>query len=448
MLAACAASISLTACSGIAGAPYRVPDSAVASISPMRVRPAQRIDHVVIIVQENRTFENVFAGYPHADAPMFGFESNGRKLRLQPISFKNESDMVHNFTQAVTAWHKGAMDRFDRTPLNDGDPAGTYPYSYLRRNEVGPYWTLAQRYVLADHMFPLEFGPSFTSHLSLIAATTTLSPGLAEANYPFAQPWGCDQRIPSPTFTVNLRRKVNPNGPGPCFTQFRTMADTLDAAGVSWRYYAPTVFGESGGQLWSSFDAINNVRFGPDWKRNVVSPQTRVLRDARLGQLAALSWVIPDWHDSDHPAASSPTGPSWVASVVNAIGQGPQWKSTAIFVVWDDWGGWYDNAPPPQRDFRGLGIRVPLIVISPYARTGYVDHTQYEFGSILRFAEEALGLPPIGPESAGYTDSRAPRIEKAFDFAQRPRRFTPIPDAYPAEYFERHAPSGRPPDTE
>jgi phospholipase C len=160
-----------------------------------------------------------------------------------------------------------------------------------------------------------------------------------------------------------------------------------------------------------------------------------VLQDAANGTLPAVSWVAPDWLDSDNAAANSDTGPSWVASVVNAIGEGKDWDSTAIFVVWTDWGGWYDNAPPPVRDFRGNGIRTPLIVISPYARAGVVDHANYESASLLKFVELAFGLPLIGPVSHGYTDGRAAAPLAAFDFTQKPRPFVPIAAKYPASYF-------------
>jgi phospholipase C len=226
------------------------------------------------------------------------------------------------------------------------------------------------------------------------------------------------------------------------------MADTMDAAGISWKYYAPQTVGcpgscDAGGQIWSEFDAISNVRNGPDWSRNVIYPQTTVLNDAANGTLPQIAWVVPDWKNSDHALSNSDTGPSWVAAVVNAIGNGPEWKSTAIVVLWDDWGGWYDDAPPPQLDWEGLAIRVPAIIISPYARKAYVSHTQYESGSILKFMEEVFGLP-----SLGGTDQRANALDDSFNFGQRPRKFITIPAKYPPPYFLRQRPSLKAPDTE
>jgi phospholipase C len=219
----------------------------------------------------------------------------------------------------------------------------------------------------------------------------------------------------------------------------------LDGAGISWKYYASKLL-DAG--LWEPFETMKYVRYGPDWNTNIIAPQTQVLNDAADGNLAAVSWVTPSHADSDHPAYQSDTGPSWVASVVNAIGESPYWNSTAIIILWDDWGGWYDNAPPPQLDYRGLGFRVPCLIISPYARAGYVDHTQYEFGSILKFIEEVYGTGNIGPSSQGYTDERATSLDPAFDFTQQPRPFTAIPSKYPRSHFLREPPSDLPVDTE
>ena len=163
-----------------------------------------------------------------------------------------------------------------------------------------------------------------------------------------------------------------------------------------------------------------------------------------------MSWVTPSKEDSDHPAAFSDKGPSWVASIVNAVGESSYWPTSAIIVVWDDWGGFYDNAPPPQLDYRGLGIRVPCLIISPYAKQGYVSHVHYEYGSILRFIEEVYGLLPgsIGRRSLGYTDKRAKSLNDAFDFHQKPRKFSPIRSKYPLSLFLNEPPSNEPVDTE
>lgn len=135
-----------------------------------------------------------------------------------------------------------------------------------------------------------------------------------------------------------------------------------------------------------------------------------------------MSWVTPSKLDSDHPADHSDLGPSWVASVVNAIGESSYWPSTAIIVLWDDWGGWYDNVAPPQVNYTSLGYRVPTIVISPYAKPHSISHTEYNFGSILKFIEQNFGLG-----SLGTTDASANSMADVFDFTQPPIAFKPAP---------------------
>jgi phospholipase C len=310
---------------------------------------------------------------------------------------------------------------------------------------------MAKRYVLADRMFSTQFDASFVAHLDLIAGTSSVSPTTSETGLPTAMPWGCGAPVGTTTSLLHRGRELSPNGPFPCFTQFATLADTLDAAGRSWKYYAPAL-GQSG-SIWSIFQSIKRIYLGPEWQKNVISPQTRVLQDAAAGNLASVSWVVPDSQDSDHAGVTTDRGPSWVASVVNAVGEGPDWNSTAIVILWDDWGGWYDHVPPPQLDFRGLGIRVPCIIVSPYARSGSISHTVYEFGSVLHFAEQAFNLPPLGPNQLGggpsdlgYTDVRGASLADSFDFTQKPRRFQPIPVPHKMSEFLNERPSNKPPD--
>src|SRR5262249_26329306 len=152
--------------------------------------------------------------------------------------------------------------------------------------------------------------------------------------------------------------------------------DLLNAKAISWRYYAPNA-----GSIWTGPNAIqhmcvpvNNNCTGADWVNHVVIPQTQVLTDIAAGQLAQVTWVIPDSLSSDHAQGNTGLGPSWVASVVNAIGTSQYWADTAIFITWDDWGGWYDHVAPPIRNSYEFGFRVPLIVVSPYAKAAYVSH--------------------------------------------------------------------------
>ena len=261
--------------------------------------------------------------------------------------------------------------------------------------------------------------------------------------------WGCDAPKGTHTSLISETGVWKPyvnKGPFPCFT-YATIRDLLDAAGVSWRYYVPPSK-DNFGKLLSAFDAISTVRYGSEWTDGHISaPQTNVFSDISGGQLQNVSWVIPDEPDSDHPGESVDDGPQWVASVVNAIGESPYWNSTAIVVVWDDWGGLYDNASPPQVGFGGLGFRVPAIVISPYAKIGsgsqggYISPTQYEFGSILKYIEQNWNLGTLGT-----SDARANSLIDSFDYLQTPRTFTPIPSSLSKEYFIRRKPSYMPID--
>jgi phospholipase C len=446
----------LTSCSsGGAGgiATTNAPAALPAAGSPV----GKYIKHLVIIIQENRTFDNVFYRFPGEDSPAFGYMKTSRDRNAQVVKVPltaapfGKQDECHGFVCGILDWDHGRMDGFGLPLLNPGDPAGKRPYTYLPRAQVAPYWAMAKQYVLADRMFTTQFDASFVGHLDLIAGTSSISPAKSEEGIPTGSPWGCGAPLGTTTFLVGRARVVSGGGPFPCFTQFSTLADTLDAAGVSWKYYAPAL--NTPGYLWSIFQSIKRVYEGPDWQRNVIAPQTRVLQDAAAGNLASVSWVVPDSQDSDHAGIGSDRGPSWVASVVNAIGEGPDWDSTAIVVVWDDWGGWYDHVPPPQLDFRGLGMRVPCIIISPYARKGYISHTQYEFGSVLHFAEQAFNLPSLGPNSLGpgpkdlgYTDVRGASLADSFDFTQKPRSFQAIPQIHAMSEFVNERPSGEPPD--
>jgi phospholipase C len=433
----------LAACAS-ANTGARTPQGVVPQTIQLRNATGNPISHIVIIFQENRSFDNIFSGFPGADAPTFGYTQNGKKVPLGTIGF-NTSDVCHGYYDGIADWDNGKMDGFAQNCNNSVQAAGMLTYSHLRRDLVAPYWTMAKRYTLADRMFPTMFGPSFTAHLDIIAGTTNLNPTHAIADLPSAGPWGCDAPSGTTSPVIDSQRNERGNGPFPCYTTFRTMAGTLDAAHVSWRFYAPTL--QNGGQLWSSFDAIKSVRYSPDWHNNVISPSPSILSDVSAGKLAAVTWVIPDWSYADH-ATTGDLGPSWVAAVVNGIGQSQYWDSTAIVVMWDDWGGWYDDAPPPQLDFRGLGLRVPCIIISPYARPNYVSHTQYEFGSVLRFIEDTFGLPQLGTVAQGYSDARATSLIDSFNFTQSPSVFQPIAAKYPPSTFLQMAPSHRAPDDE
>jgi phospholipase C len=401
------------------------------------------IKHLVIMIQENRSFDNFFATYPGADGTTTGLTHTGKTV---PLTQRHLAavDLDHTWQGYQIESDGGKMDGFDLVHFGawgGGPPAKLYAYQYVNPADIKPYWIMAQRYVLADHMFETQSSGSFIGHQDLIAGGTAINDHESLVNYPSSTIWGCD--APKKTVTSLLtsdEQLLRGQGPFPCLT-YPTLRDSLDASGVTWKYYAPPF--DSIGRIWTAFDAIKAVRYSSEWTDNISTPETTIFKDIDKGKLPAVSWLIPDQQNSDHPGHDITGGPSWVAQVVNAIGTSSLWRSTAIVVVWDDWGGFYDHVSPPQLDYQGLGIRVPMLVISPYAKQGYVSHTQYEFGSLLKFAEVNWRLASIGT-----TDVRAKSIGDVFDFSQPPRKFEKIPAPLSRSYFEHHRPSYKPVDTE
>ncbi len=398
--------------------------------------------HVVILVQENRTFDNLFSTYPGADGTRTGKLHDGSVVPLLEHDLFSVGAPSNSHAAWLLGYNGGKMNGFDLINFGKYPPRGLY--QYVNPAQIKPYWTLASQYVLADHMFQTQGSGSFTAHQDLIAGGTMVDSTKSIVDFPTLSPWGCD--APNGTLTSLITRNnevLSNDGPFPCL-HYRTLRDTLDAQSITWRYYAPQVGHSFGGDLWNAFDAIDAVRNGPEWTTNVTWPETNVFKDISAGTLPSVSWVIPDFLNSDHPGATGDTGPSWVTQVINAIGKSPAWQSTAIIVVWDDWGGWYDHvAPPGPMEFGGLGFRVPMLVVSPFAKHGYVMHADYEFGSILKLIEENWSLPPLGT-----TDVRAASfLNDAFDFT-RPRSFEPLAAPYSQSYFEHQRPSNHPVDDE
>jgi phospholipase C len=422
------------ACGGRSQPPALPPlDAAAHFVEPARM--PLPIRHVVIIFQENRTPDYLFQGLPGADIAKTAVDSKGERVPLKPVSLAAGYDLAHGHDSFVTDYDEGKMDGFDR-----GLPENLHlrPFGYAPLSEVRPYHDMARQYVFADRMFQSNEGPSFPAHLYIISGRSTdekLLPFFVSDNPRVgttnkAAPAGCD--APKSTTVETIEPMFGEAGPSPfpCFNPL-VLSDLLDRKGVSWRYYQE----QGGAGIWRAYDAVRHVRYGKDYE-NVVWPSPTVLRDVAKGRLAGVTWVMPGGPWSDHAGKhSTAEGPSWVAAIVNAIGESQFWKDTAIFVTWDDWGGWYDHVTPPILDYYELGFRVPLIVISPYARRAYVSKKQHEFGSILAFTEEAFGIPK---GALGGADERADDLTDAFDFAQKPRAFERI-DAPP---FKRGADVG------
>jgi len=371
------------------------------------------INHIVFIIKENRTFDNLFGTFPGAEGTTTGLISSGDRMTLRHADDRMPRDIGHDWEDARTAMHGGRMDRFDL--VHDGNRRNDFlSMSQFLASDIPNYWSYAEHFALADHMFSSLAGPSFPNHLYTIAAES----GHA-INNPNSLVWGCDADSKTTVDVMDATGKVTSQYP--CF-DVPTLADKLESAGVPWTYYAPGP--HQHGYIWSALDAVRHIRESPLWQTRV-APFERFTNDAANGRLPSVSWLIPDFEVSEHPTVtafagttmnvSECAGENWTVQQINAIMRGPDWPSTAIVLTWDDFGGFYDHVPPPAIDHLGLGPRVPLIVISPYAKEGIVSHTTYEFGSILQFIETRFKLKALGAR-----DVEANSLMDMFDFTQSP----------------------------
>lgn len=374
------------------------------------------IKHFVFIIKENRSFDTYFGQYPNANGATTGLISDGQTIPLEPLPDSVPYYTEHSEMGAITAMDNGKMDAFDL--MDGGNIDGDYmPYREFSQSDIPNYWSYAQNFVLADAMFSSLHGDTFPNHLYSIAAQSggvldspidNLKPARAEGG---KLSWGCDATTP-----FILARTLNANGDVaatfPCY-DFQTLADSLDNATppISWKYYGPPQ-GQPGYNL-TVYDAINHIRNSSLWAEHVV-PDTDFVNDALNGNLPAVSWLVTN-KASEHPPNATCYGENWTVQQINAIMQGPDWASTAIFLTWDDFGGFYDHVYPPQLDTYGLGPRVPLLIISPYAIPGHISSTQYEFSSVLKTIEERYNLQPLTERDRDAND-----MWDSFNFNQSP----------------------------
>jgi len=419
-----------------------------------------KLQHIVVIFQENRTPDNLFHDpvliANGADIASSGLNSSGQTVPLMPTSLGIDYDLDHSHAAFVAMFDGGKMDGADKVHITCSKGATNCPptnaqFLYVQASDVGPYFQLAEQYTFGDRMFQTNQGPSFPAHQFIISGTSapTATSSLFVADNAQGIPnaganTGCTS--PPAEFVYLIDAKGNEiSTMYPC-TDHPTLTDEMNAKGVTWRYYTP-----SAGSLWTGPNGIQHMCgpnnpppnatacTGSDWVNNVVLNETQVLTDISGGMLAQVSWVIPNGANSDHPGSTTGTGgPSWVASVVNAVGNSSYWANTAIVITWDDWGGWYDHVPPPKLVNDGTswgsgyvyGFRVPLIVVSPYARAGYISHTNHDFGSVLNLIEKTFSLP-----SLGYADAYADDLSDCFNFTQTPLSFKTINAPLNAAHF-------------
>jgi phospholipase C len=423
---------------------------------------AQRIKHVIVIMQENRSFDSYFGTYPGADGlPM----QNGTPTVCLPDAatgtcmrpYVDHADVnsggPHGEANAAADINGGKMDGFVQEAqkakgrcADPNDPAcasATTPdvMGYHTQSDIPNYWTYAQDFVLQDHMFEPNASWSLPQHLFMVSEWSA----------------HCTQQG-NPSSCVNALQ--NPGSPpdfgntphaAPIYA-WTDLTYLMHRDGVSWGYYvvpgsepdcrddatlscAPVKQNAKTPGIWNPlpyFDTVKN-----DGQLGNIQPVDRFYEAARAGTLPAVSWVVPSGEVSEHPPGPVSFGQSYVTSLLNAVMASPDWETTAIFLSWDDWGGFYDHVPPPSVDQNGFGLRVPAIVISPFARRGYIDHQTLSFDAYDKFIEDIfLHGQRLDPRTDGRPDPRPDVRENVsvlgnlmsdFDFSQAPRAPVTLP---------------------
>jgi len=366
-----------------------------------------KIKHVVFIIKENRSFDEYFGTFPGANGATTGKLHTGQVITLGHTPDPPKHDMGHEWTDSHGDVDAGQMDRFDLelTCSINGD---LQCMTQLYEADIPNYWSYAQTYALADETFASVQSGSYPAHLAIVAANNL--DVLDNPRSSVGAQWGCDAIAGSSVPYMETNDEVSSEFP--CFSA-TTLGDIADSAGISWKAY--TALSGQSGYIYNPYRSFSNIFYGQDWGTKVV-PISNFITDAQSGDLPALSWVTPPSDQTDHPPSGACAGENWTVQQINAVMQGPasQWNDTVIFLAWDDFGGFYDHAPPPYRDQYGLGIRVPMIIISPWTIRG-VYHTEVEFASVTRFMEETFGLPNLGG-----VDTIANDLQDAFDYTQTP----------------------------
>ncbi|MDQ6694822.1 MAG: alkaline phosphatase family protein [Chloroflexota bacterium] len=432
--------------------------SAILSVSTV-ARPTaapqgdiHKIQHVVMIMQENRSFDSYFGTFPGADGipmqngvPTVCVNDPASKQCVKP--YHDALDLnkggPHGASNAAADINGGKMDGFiaqaEGGPKNCKDPnapecskAGQSDVmGYHDAREIPNYWTYAQQFVLQDKMFEPNASWSLPSHLFMLSAWSAKCSKAAD-------PASCVNELQSPGGTKAQQ--------GTADYAWTDLTYLMHKSNVSWGYYIsegtepdcaddqigcdPAKQNATTPGIWNPLPNFDTVK--QDGQLGNIKPVTDFYSAAKSGQLPAVSWVIPNGTVSEHPPGLVSTGEGYVTSLVNAVMQGPDWSSTAIFVSWDDWGGFYDHVVPPHVDQNGYGLRVPGIVISPYAKKGYIDHQVLSFDAYLKFIEDDfLGSQRLDPKTDGRPDPRPDVREDVpalgdlaydFDFTQTPRQ--------------------------
>jgi phospholipase C len=420
----------------------------------------QKIKHVVVIMQENRSFDSYFATFPGANGiPM----QNGVPTVCAPDPQSGQcvapsvdhADVngggPHNAVNAVADVNAGKMDGFVgearraqhacAKPTNPACANGTTidVMGYHTQSDIPNYWAYASNFVLQDHMFEPNASWSLPEHLFQVSEW---SARCTEQDHPSSCMNALQLPGTPPDFGINPGVTGRPN---PIYA-WTDLTYLLHKNKVSWGYYvvagnepdceddaaltcAPVQQNSKTPGIWNPLPYFDTVK--ADHQLGNIGSVKKFYAAAKKGKLPAVSWVVPSAAVSEHPPAPVSAGQSYVTSLVNAVMRGPNWSSTAIFLSWDDWGGFYDHVAPPRVDVNGYGLRVPAIVISPYARQGSVDHQTLSFDAYDKFIEDVfLHGQRLDPATDGRPDPRPDVREDVailgdlsadFDFTQPPR---------------------------
>jgi phospholipase C len=379
---------------------------------------SRSIKHVVVIVKENHTFDNYFGSFPGAEGNTTCTLKDGTTFPCPHAPDSTSRDLCHAHDCALTDWAGGAMNGWEDVAGSDqgGDRLAWAQY---QESDIPNYWAYARTFTLADHFFANALSPSYPGHLFTLAAQagwTTDDPPIHIWN-PY---WGCDEDS-GDTVAMQDQNTCTITQASPCL-HIPSLPDVLPS-GVDWKFYGTDfiVFTE----VWSLFDAVSSIRHGPGWKKVVHSSEFS--RDLKKHTLPAVSWLVDQDLNDEHPNIGSVCkGENWTVGFINQIMQSDYWNETAILFTMDDFGGWYDHVAPPRQYGcnpsapYGLGFRLPLLVISPYAKPGFVFQEVAEQASIPRFIEEIFGAPQLSSLDPAAQDGVANDLLDAFDFTQTP----------------------------
>jgi phospholipase C len=366
------------------------------------------IEHIIIIMQENHSFDNYFGVFPGANGVPKDvcMKYEGYCIRPFLITTPVTPDMPHNWNSSHIAYDNGKMDKFIEAEGN------IFTMAYYNNITIPYYWELAKNYVLCDNFFSSVLSFSQPNHWYSIAGQApiiSIFPGVSSSS--------------SETLKDIYLNESN---------MIETIADLFMNSSISWKYYdypiTPGTYSQAikSGQafdFWNPYAAKMSsytLRYASHF-----ASRDQFFIDLRNGDLPEVSWIIPDFQLSEHPPANITLGMIWVAYIVDSIMTSKYWNSSVIIITWDDYGGFYDHVPPTQIDKYGLSFRVPALIISPYSKSGYIDHTLYYFESILKFIEWRFNLP-----SLTYRDKIANNLLNAFNFNQSPNPPHVIPLSY------------------